>query len=173
MLGALLQNNNNTQPAESPRRLPIVNIDRGGGGGSWPRYDIVDIFTAISAFPEIAGEDSLTRAARRHRWIGEALPAIKEAREKRDAVAFLVGATLADAAAEERHAAADAQRDLMDQLKIEQLVDIIDSVRNAAPPSRPHERDDGSGAGLFFGGLVVGGIIVGIALANRRSRHRR
>src|ERR1700752_1348495 len=114
MLIALIANLQNVQP----QRLPPVNGDRGGGGPSWPRYEIIDIIAAISAFPEIAGEHPVARAARRHRWIGEALPGIKEAREKREAAAFLAGAAVGDAAAEERHAATEAQRAAMDKLKI-------------------------------------------------------
>jgi hypothetical protein len=174
MLIALIANLQN-QP--QPAKLPTVKIDRGGGGQSWPRgYDIVDIVAAISAFPEIPGEQPGARAARRHRWIGEALPFVKEAREKREAAVFLAGATLADAAAEERHAVVDAQRAAMDQLKIEQLVEIIDSVRGTVVPVAvakvPPARGDG-GAGLFVGGLVVGGLLVGIALSRRRSAHAR
>jgi hypothetical protein len=167
----------NLQNVPSQPRLPTVHIDRGGGGQSWPRYEIVDIIAAISAFQEIPGEHPVARAARRHRWIGEALPGIRESREKREAAAFLAGATLADAAAEERHATADAQRAAMDQLKIEQLVEIVDSVRGvAAPPSvavaKALGRGDravgtNNGMGLFVGGLVIGGLLVGVALAHR------
>jgi hypothetical protein len=179
MLAALLENNNNTQPQPSPQpssRLPTVKIDRGGGGQSWPSYEIVDIVGAMAAFPEISGEPPLVRAARRHRWIGEALPVVRDAREKREALAFLAGATLADAAAEERHAVVDAQRAVMDELKIEQLVEIIDSVRGATPSPVAmtfHERGaagPSNGFGAFVGGLVLGGLVVGIVLASRRDR---
>lgn len=186
MLAALLENNNNTHVSPQPSpRLPTVIVDRGGGGQSWPSYEIVDIMGAISTFPEIYGEHPVARAARRHKWIGEALPGIREAREKREALAFIAGATLGDAAAEERHAAADVQRAIMDQLKIEQLVEIIDSVRGEVPATEAvatrspvHERgarnvDGGNGVGLFVGGLVVGGLLVGLALANRRAAQHR
>lgn len=177
MLAAIIAN---LQNVPQPTRLPpTVNIDRGGGGPSWPRYEIHDIISAINAFPEISGEHPVARAARRHRWIGEALPGIKEAREKREAAVFLAGAALATAAAEEQHAAADAQRAAMDQLKIEQLVEIIDSVRQPARPvavavAVPHERGGTgtSGIGLFIGGLVVGGLLVGMARSRRRTRSR-
>lgn len=183
MLAALLQNNNNVQPSPQPSpRLPTVKIDRGGGGRTWPSYEIVDIMGAISTFPEIYDEQPLARAARRHRWIGEALPAVREAREKREAMAFLAGATLADAAAEERHAAVDAQRDLVDSLKIEQLVEIIDSVRGtesaAMTSARMRDRgvsgvSSGGGFGVFIGGLIVGGLVVGAVIARVLLRAER
>jgi hypothetical protein len=173
MLAAIIANNQNV-PAQP--RLPVVHIDRGGGGPSWPRYEIVDIAAAIAAFPEISGEHPVARAARRHRWIGEVLPGIREAREKREAVAFLAGATLADRAADERHA-------MMDQLKIEQLVEIIDAVRGEArsaalpevsraitAPDRGASNGNGMSGGLGIG-LFVGGLLVGLALA-KRSRAR-
>jgi hypothetical protein len=183
MLAAIIANLQN-QP--QPTKLPTVHVDRGGGGPSWPRYDIVDIIAAISTFPEISGEHPVARGVRRHRWIGEALPFVKDARERREAAVFLAGATLADAAAEERYAAADAQRATMDQLKIEQLVEIIDSVRAAAaaaaaPPvavaKAPLARGGrvtgmDNGIGLFVGGLVVGGLLVGLTLARRQSYAR-
>jgi hypothetical protein len=173
----------NLQNVPQPTKLPPVHIDRGGGGPSWPRHDIIDIIAAINTFPEIHGEHPVARATRRHKWIGEALPGIKEAREKREAAAFLAGITLGDAAAEERHAAADAataaQRTAMDQLKIEQLIEIIDSVRGVAltPVAvRAPLVDRGAraasvdGLGFFIGGLLAGGLLVGITLARRRVR---
>jgi len=189
MLAALLENNNNA------RQQPTFKVDpraSGGrsrhniidGGGEQPqRYNIVDIIAAAAAFPEIVGEDPVTRTARRHRWISEALPYIKEAREKREAAAFLAGARLADAAAEERHAA-------QDQLKIEQIIEIIDEVRATTTPAvqtlpiprsqalmrGPHERGGrspgGHGFGLFVGGLVVGGLLVGLALRKRTPQRQ-
>ena len=120
MLAALLQNNNNARVEERP---PTIHVDRGGGGPLWgPRYDIVDIASAVAAFPEVAGEDSVVRAIRRTRWIGEALPRIKEARERQQAVAFLAGVQVADRAAREEFAAAE-------KFSIEQFVQIIDEVR--------------------------------------------
>jgi hypothetical protein len=170
MLAAIIANNQNLP---QPAKLPPVHIDRGGGGPSWARYEITDIVAAISSFREIPGEHPVARAARRHRHIGDALPFIKEAREKRDAVVFLAGITLADAAAEERHAAAIAAAEerhaAQDRLKIEELVAIIDSVRTPVPAPAQLDRG-GSGAGLFIGGLVVGGLLVGLALSKRSQR---
>ena len=179
MLIALIAN---LQNPTQPQKLPTVKIDRGGGGAIWPRYDIVDIVAAAALFPEVSGVDSAARAARRTKWIGQALPFVKDAREKREAVAFMAGAQLAEAVAEERHAATvaewtalDAQRAVTDQLKIEQIIEIIDSVRGTAVTSRAPQVEQGRRGttgriGLFVGGLVVGGLLVGIALSNRRKK---
>lgn len=93
MLASIIANLQNVEPVR-PAKLPMVKIDRGGGGPSWPNYDIVDITSAIQLFPEIAGEDTLARAVRRLRWIGEALPYVKEARERREGAVFLAGGML-------------------------------------------------------------------------------
>lgn len=163
MLAALLQNNNNTRVEE---RLPMVKIDRGGGGALWPRYDIVDIASAVAAFPEVAGEDPVARAARRTQWIGHALPHVKAARERQTAAAFLAGAQLADRAAREEFAAAE-------KLTIEQLVQIIDEVR-AVPPivkALPSpalvrgERSSDLGVGVA---MLAVGLVLGIAIGRRR-----
>ena len=171
MLAALIANLQN----ERPEKLPTVHVDRGGGGQSWPSYDIVDIATAIQLFPEVAGEDSVARAVRRQKWIGEALPGIREARERRDAQVFLAGASIADAAAEERHrvaeVAAEERRRLVDQLEIEQLIAIIDDVRGtpqAQPPPPPRR---GSGAIPILVALGLG-ITIGIGLTRPPRRHR-
>lgn len=129
MLASIIANLQNVPRVERTERpvgkLPTVKIDRGGGGGPlWSTsYDFIDIMAAIQQFPEIAGEDPATRMARRLRWIAAALPKIKEAREKREAAAFLAGASLADAAS------AEEQRKLIEQLKIEELLEIVDEAR--------------------------------------------
>lgn len=173
MLAALIASQN------EPRvegRLPVVVVDRGGGGGPlWStNYDFTDVMTAVQLFPEIAGEDSAARTLRRLHWIREALPRIKEAREKREAVVFLAGAAVGDAAAEERYKAAAAaeveRRGLADQLRIEQLVKIIDEVRGfqqaevqARPPQGPSR---GGGPSPFAIVAALGlGIGIGIALS--------
>ena len=66
MLASIITNLQNIKPAR-PAKLPLIKIDRGGGGPGWP-YDVVDILAAIQAFPEIAGEDPNARAVRRARW---------------------------------------------------------------------------------------------------------
>jgi len=163
MLAALIANNQNA--AAVAERPPTVHVDRGGGGPLWgPGYDIVDIMTAVQLFPDVAGEDPVARAVRRTRWIGDALPKIKEAREKREAAAFITGATLADAAAEERHqaatAAAETRRKLVDQLKIEQLVEIIDSVRGPAPVPLPRRETSALTVVLALGmGMAIGAFV--------------
>ena len=167
MLASIIANLQNVPQLPATARLPVVKIDRGGGGGpSWPSYDVVDIMTAVQLFPEIAGEDQVTRVVRRMRWIGEALPRIKEAREKREASAFLAGAKLADAAAEERHR-------LVDQLKIEQLVEIIDEVRGTSvanqkpappPPNDTKPRGQYAQTSTLSVGTIAVALGVGIAI---------
>lgn len=182
MLASIIANLQNL-PEEI--RPPMVKIDRGGGGPLWgPGYDIIDIMAAVQSFPEVAGEDQVARAVRRLRWIGEALPKIKEAREKREAAAFLAGATVADAAAEERHqaaqVAAEDRRRLVDQLKIEQLVQIVDEVRGtvatpAMPAPVPRQRGSGSGTSALSAAILVGlGVAIGLGIArsSRPSRSR-
>jgi hypothetical protein len=176
MLAALLENNNNARVQPQPS---TIRIDRGGGGPSWPSYEIVDIIAATAAFPEIAGEDSVVRAVRRNRWIGEALPFVKEAREKREAVAFMAGAKLADNAVREEFAAAE-------KLSIDQLIQIIDDVRRANAPmavptpasAQSHRVRGEANDGINFGGaaiavgLLLGGVLIGSALSNARRRRR-
>lgn len=183
MLASIIANLQN-EALVQPAKLPMVRIDRGGGGPSFPGgYDVVDFLAAIQTFPEIAGEDTFVRAVRRQRWIGEVLPKIKEAREKREAGAFLAGAALADAAAEERHqaavAAADERRKLIDQLKIEQLIKIIDEVRGipasvvAPPASAPAPRRHGqTSSGAIVAAIAIG-LGIGVALGRSSLGHGR
>jgi hypothetical protein len=165
VLAAIIQNLQSAQPAETTR-LPTVKIDRGGGGPSWPSYDVVDIMAAAAAFPEISGEDPLSRAVRRTRWIGEALPKIREARQKKEAAAFLAGAYLADRAAEERHAAAGSAA----------AAPALAELARVAPPrlDRGARRERGQFDG--GGGAVVAALILGaagaLALAARGRRRR-
>ena len=185
MLASIIANLQNVPQLPAAARLPVVKIDRGGGGGpSWPGgYDVVDIMAAIQLFPEVAGEDQVVRAVRRMRWIGEALPRIKEAREKREASAFLVGATLAntaaEAAAEEREkqavAAVEERYRLLNQLKIEQLVEIIDDVRKqpkpqpSPKPNRENVRGGGGSNGLVVAALAFCAIgAIGLIAQKRR-----
>lgn len=173
MLAALLQNNNNARAEERP---PMVKIDRGGGGPIWPRYDVIDVAAAIAAFPEVAGEDSVVRAARRTRWIGQALPLIKEAREKREAAAFLTGVAIgaADPGRTVAEEVAAASVDLAGD-RIAQLVAIIDDVRANSAPSKVRQeraaasRGGAAKVGLFVGGLILGGLAVALI---RRGRQR-
>ena len=166
MLAAIIAN---LQNVPQPTKLPLIKIDRGGGGQSWPRYEIVDIVAAAATFMEISGEEPAARAARRHRWIGQALPFVKDARDKREAAAFLAGAQVADRAAREEFAAAE-------KLSIAQMIEIIDEVRGTDAPPAPAlvPRDRGEVAeGADVGGaaialsLVLGGVAIGIAIARR------
>jgi hypothetical protein len=175
MLAAIIANLQNVQPT----KLPTIKIDRGGGGQSWPRYEIVDIVAAAASFVEISGEDPAVRAARRHRWIGQALPYVKDAREKREAAAFLAGAQVGAAAereaAEAKAAATTTARSeaaaLADKLSIEQMIKIVDEVRGieALVPLR---RDRGASSGAA-GGIVIGlvvGVVLGVAIVGSRRR---
>ena len=163
MLLALIANNQNVSAiAERP---PTIHVDRGGGGPLWStRYDIIDIVAAASTFPEISGEDPVARAVRRTKWIGEALPHVKEAREKRDAAVFMAGAQLADAAAR-------AEPRTFTLAEIEQLVQIIDDERRSSTvPVQPKR----GGAMVALGlGLVLGGIAIGVAISRRQQPRRR
>lgn len=179
MLAAIIANLQNVQPQERPQ-LPTVKIDRGGGGQSWPHYDIVDIIAAAATFVEISGEDPITRAVRRHRWIGHALPFVKEARDKREATVFMAGAQLG--AATERAAAMEAEMiansrvaALAEQLSIEQMINKLhgDARRGDAPPAQPRGRGDsapGGGAAIVIG-LIVG-VAIGAAIVGKRRRKR-
>jgi len=179
VLASIIANLQNVPQPEATRRPPMIKIDRGGGGGpSWPSYDIVDIMTAVRLFPEVADEDPVVRAVRRRKWIGDALPHIREARERREASAFLAGVVVADAAAEERHrvatAAAEERRRLVDQLKIEQLVEIVDEVRGipSSQVETPGPRRRGqylAGASPFaFAFALAIGVGIGVAIGRRR-----
>ena len=54
MLAAIIAN---LQNVPQPTKLPQIKIDRGGGGQSWPRYEIVDIVAAAATFMEVSGEE--------------------------------------------------------------------------------------------------------------------
>lgn len=173
MLASILANLQNLPLV--PERLPMVKIDRGGGGPLWgPRYDIVDIMTAAQSFPEIAGEDGVSRAVRRTRWIGDRLAQIgqdRDQRERRDAAAFLAGASLAASEAEERHRQ-------IDQLRIAQVVQIVDEVRGAPAPAMPMPRDRGQPSGGGSTGTILIALGIGVAIGallvkSSRSRARR
>jgi hypothetical protein len=196
MLASIIANLQNV-PAAAAKPLPTVKIDRGGGGPLWgPRYDIVDITMAIRLFQEIPGEDSVARAARRMRWIGEALPGIREAREKREGAAFLAGATIANVAAEDRYKLAAAEvelrhkqaneeaeerRRLIDQLKIEQLIEIIDEVRGSTVPAAEPKtllrgqyssRTSGAAIAVALGiGVAIGVVLTRVSSGRARPAH--
>jgi hypothetical protein len=162
MLVALIANNQNVV-LSVPNNLPTIKIDRGGGGGTrWPGYNVVDISAALATFPEIAGEDSLARTVRRLRYLDEALPRIRDARENREASAFLVGAEI-------------GRRALLAELANE-----VAAFRAREVPEVPRalELEEELPRGRRGGGslwpLAIAGIaIVGaIAIAKHKSRRR-
>src|SRR4029077_13578228 len=115
-------------PGPSPKP-PTLRFDSGGGGPSWPGYDVVDILGALQAFREIPGEHPVARAARRHAHIGEHLSRAKDARERREAGGSRAGATVADAAACERFEVA----------RQDELIKIA-PLASAEPPGRGRAR---------------------------------
>lgn len=147
-------------------------IDRGGGGPSWPGYQIVDIISALEAFREVSGEHPVARAARRHRHIGEHLNGARQAREVREAQAFLAGAALAEMAASERVVESEAE--------LARVVAAFDTLRAEireanADLSTPNPWSDpapavpaarGGGAGVLMVGIAVG-IAVGLMARGR------
>jgi hypothetical protein len=183
MLASIITNLQNVKPVR-PAKLPLVKIDRGGGGPSWP-YAAVDILAAIQAFPEVAGEDPGARAVRRARWIGWALPKIREARERREAGVFLTGTQLgyaagyaagvSDSAAQPSSASEDvaAQPSPASETHgTSQAVEPLDFVK--AWPKRvegawraDRDRGEGHGAGLIVAALALGAIGA-VALLRRR-----
>ena len=188
MLAALLQNNNNGRQTQPGFKVdPRSSVGRSRHDSSdeqrWGRHDVTDVIAAAAVFPEIAGEDPAARANRRVRWIGEALPLIRDAREKREAAAFLSGVQLGAAA--ER-----AEREASEKISIEQLIQIIDEVRATAPVTAvdkqkhptpvPHSRGAGAGRdvsgpmvalGLLLGGVMIGSLISGKSRRRRRVGH--
>ena len=144
MLVALIANNQNVTPG----KLPTIQVDRGGAGPLWPGgYDIVDIGEASALFPEVAGEHPVARAVRRTRWIGEALPRIREARERQRAAAFLVGAHVGQMA-----------------LDADVRAQIAAAEARAEAAEAELAASSGSGIGTL---LVAGGILLGVALLLR------
>lgn len=153
-------------PQPQPSRPAMVKIDRGGGGPSWPSYDIVDIVGALATFQEQPGEHPVARAARRHRHVGEHLEAIKQGRERREAAAFLAGAAVASAEMHDRYEA-------MQRLQIGEIVAIIDEVRGPSvipmPPARARARGEyrtRAGAMVAIGGI---GLLIGTLFARSVS----
>ena len=178
MLASIIANLQNAAPAEIPKRLP-VKVDRGGGGPTWPGYEAVDIMTAVRLFPEIANEDPTARVVRRLKWIGESLPFISEVRQRREAVAFLAGAVVGDAAAEERHRVIDAVRAAQASWSAREAafqstdvpVEQLDRVRDTRPKYvRGQYKSGGSGgggSGLIIAALAI--VAIGTVMLARRQ----
>lgn len=185
MLAAIIAN---LQNEDQPAKLPMVNIDRGGGGGSlWPSYDVADIMTATQLFPEVAGEDGFIRAVRRLKWIGEALPRIKEARERRDAGVFLTAAQLGYAAGYEAGATDHRVPEAAATVQVSeapampptpQLLDPVVEFKVAAKRAaeareirRPDRARGEGGAGIGVALALAALVIGGTALVSRAARH--
>jgi len=153
MLAALIAfQNSSAQPRPSTVKIEL----RGGGGPRIPMYDIVDYVAAIATFPEVAGEDSIARAARRQRFLEHHLPRIKAIRERRESAMLLTGATLANLAAEERFA---AERERI----------AAEAFESAARELRASRSNSSAVTAAAICG-VGAGVILGIALA-RRAKH--
>jgi len=151
VLVSLIANNQNVAPAKPP---PLIKIDRGGGGGLFgDRYEIVDYIAALNAFREIPGEGPVARAVRRTRHLEETLPTFREARERRDAAMFLIGAEVGARA-------------------------VLAAQTPAQVPSpdtmRGHYEGGGGGIGtiLVVGGLVLGGLLLARSLSRGPRRKR-
>jgi len=161
MLAALIafQNEGRVTPQPSTIKIEL----RGGGGPRIPMYDIVDYLAAVATFPEIAGEDSVAKAARRERWLTEQLPLIRERRERREGAAFLAGAAVATSTAEA--AAEEALRARI--LRVMADMNAEEARANARANAR-----DRSTHGNPIGPLVAlsGAVAIVAALATRKRR---
>lgn len=174
MLAAIIANLQNVQPSPPPPRPSVIKIDRGGGGGSWPGYDIVDIVGAIRAFPEMSAEDPVARAARRHRFIGDYLRN-KTATENREAAAFLAGATLAHQVATE-----ESEAELARVVALyDQAVEYTKAARARAEATNTQlqlaQAQVQQQRSVMVGAVVVGvvgGVIAGAVIASMIARSR-
>jgi hypothetical protein len=183
VLASIIANLQNVPQAEV--RPPTINIDRGGGGPLWgPGYDVVDILAASQSFPEIAGEHPVARAVRRTRWIGEALPKIREARERRETGTFLAGLQFGyaagyEAAVTERTASsAWGQPSAIERSSSawgRSRATAFDFARAEPMPAESTDRGQyersgsGAGAGLVVAALAIGAIGAMVLLNRRRS----
>lgn len=169
MLASIIANLQNVPQPEAPSRLPVIKIDRGGGAGpTWPRYDLVDLMTAMRLFPEAANEDPVARVVRRNRWIGEVLPHVKEARERREAGVFLTGAQLGYSAGYEAGVVAQSPEKAPD--KTDGTVAVSSpTCRDHAAVRRTRGEHAPGGGGLVVMALAIGAIGA-LALARRRTR---
>lgn len=178
VLAAIIANLQNVRPAPTPPGPTVIKSDRGGGGPSWPGYDLVDIVGALNSFREIPGEHPVARAARRHQHIGLHLQGAKEAREQREAAAFLAGAALASQVAQARIGETEAE--------LARVVALYDSVTAELAAARAAAATAAAiaaaprGRGAYEGGDSLGGIgallitgVAGIAIGLAISRSRR
>ncbi len=174
MLAAIITNLQN-QP-EEPQQLPTVHVDRGGGGQSWPSYEIVDIVGALATFQEIPGEHPVLRAARRHRHVGEVLPRIKQSRENREAAAFMIGVDLG------RHVALQEMMKLYDAATTRpQPMTQLPSWPSWSSPTLPTpvptsasctRGQHAEGAGGVFGAILISALVVGAVVVAKKLAAR-
>ncbi len=188
MLAAIIANLQNVNPTP-PGPKPPVKIDRGGGGQSWPGYDIVDIMGALRSFREIPGEHPVARAARRHDHIGAFLKGTTERnrqqQEAREGAAFLAGAALAQSVAEEtirvKEDTIRVKEDEIakwalayDQLNAEMAAQAaLVAASTQVPAGRGIYRTRSSSGGIGIGAVMLGvaaGVAIGVALARRGAR---
>jgi len=150
MLAALIAFQNEARPAPRPSTIKIEL--RGGGGPRIPMYDVVDYIAVLASFPDVSGEHPIAKAKRREQWMAERLPLVKDIRERREAAAFLAGAQLATATAEEQRIAAEHERLCALVLSISADLDAEAARATARDRSTRHNP---IGPLLVFGGTVA------------------
>lgn len=170
VLAAIIANLQNDRPGPSPTP-PMIKVDRGGGGQSWPSYDIVDIVGALQSFREVPGEHPVARAARRHAHVGSHLQDARETRERREAAAFLAGATLADQVAQERIGATEAELARVMALYDTAVTELAAARAALSAPAPAAPAGGGGSMGLLVVG-VAAGLAIGLAIS-RSARRRR
>ena len=183
MLAALIQNNNAraVQPGfrVNPRadagrsRSAAGEVGRDGAAAGRVYYNLVDVLAAAASFPEVIGEDPATRAARRLRWISEALPLVQEEREKREAAAFVAGIQLGAAAVHAGAADREAAESAVEQpAEIRATPSPAELSAKAVPAAIPRGRGATGNLGIVVG-LILGGVAIGCAISGSRRAPRR
>jgi len=121
---------------------------------------------AVQAFPEIAGEHPDVRAVRRLRYVNEYLRN-RETQGRREGAAFLIGAAVAQSAAEETIRVKEEE--------IAKWIAAYDQLRTElAAKEEAAQRAKPSSVGL--GAVLIGvtaGIVIGVAITRRRNRASR
>jgi hypothetical protein len=146
--------------------LPMVKIDRGGGGGpNVPMYLIGDYMTVLGTFREINGEHPVMRMARRTEHVQDGLRHLQGERTQKErdlAAAMLYGAQLghtsAVEAANERVRTAEAGQ-----------AAALEAMRMNLASCKTRGTNPGGGIGI--GGavaLLAFGVGIGILIARRR-----
>jgi hypothetical protein len=174
VLAALIANNQNVirriavDPARAvERRSPKISLDVGRSSRS--TYDDVDLAEALRLFPEIAGEHPIVRTARRARWIGEALPKVREARERERAAAFLTGAAIGQLALfdqmKEEAAKFEAMRAALSARVAESEARTKAAEASLARAAARSSKNGGGGGTL----LAVGAVLLVVVFLARRA----